>query len=237
MIIHNIMQGRTMKIVRAIIFSLFLYPCVSYAQFFKDGIHLAYPVGGDVRDEQAGFGLHVTYEWTEFMSLEASLGRQTDSITDWDVVSAPFQNDFDLEVVYAALSGRLGYRLGNFHPYAGAGFGYYSMRADGKNTNRSIRENAAALPEGLLGLQVGADPDNAFAYHVALGVEWIIVPRVELFAEYRYTFLETDVSFTRTETTLAPESERTDLFKTTTSRSEPFDYNHGLVRVGASLRF
>jgi len=231
------LEGRIIKRILIIIILSCSAALSAHAQFFKDGLHLAYPTGGDVRDEQAGFGLQVVYEWTEYLSFETSFTRQTDRITDWNVVSAPFQNDFDLEIINAVVSGRIGYRLDRVNLYAGAGLGYYYMRADGKDTNRSIRENASALPPGLVGLQIGADVKNTFAYHIALGVEWIIVPRFEVFAEYRIVYLDTDVTFSRTEITRAPPTERTDLFKATTTRKEAFDYEHGLVRIGASLRF
>lgn len=199
----------------------------------KDGPHLAYPAGGDVRYEQMGFGWQVTYDHENYWSVDLSITRQTDKLDDLGIVPEPFEDRLDLELVAIALSARLDYPIQHFTLYVGGGIGYYWMRTDNDRVNGSIRQNPDALPAGVSNWRVGADIDNTFAYHWAAGVEWRWSPRWELFAEYRRIALESDIVYRSIE-----DRPRDDVVERQQSRTrEKFSYDHGLIRAGVNYRF
>ena len=203
---------------------------------FKDGPHFAYPYGGDVRHERAGFGWQVAYEWTEYLSVEASISRYKDKLDDLNLVTPPFNAELDLETIAIGVSGRVGYPVGRFTPYLGGGLGYYYMRTDNDRINQSIRDNPAALPAGVSELRISADMDNTFGYHVALGLEWLITSKWEVFAEYRRVFLESDLTVRRTEARRTASGPLA-VSRSETRETETFPYDHGLFRVGVNYRF
>lgn len=200
---------------------------------FKDGPHFAYPTGGDVRDEQGGFGWQVTYDHKNHWSVDLSVTRQTDKLDDLNLVSEPFEDRLDLELVAIALSARLDYPIQHFTFYVGAGVGYYWMRTDNDRVNRSIRQNPQALPAGVSNLRVSADIDDTIAYHWAAGIEWRWTAQWEVFAEYRRVALESDIIYRTTE-----DRPRDDIVERQQSRTrEKFSYDHGLIRAGVNYRF
>lgn len=221
----------------AVYVALMMLPGVVFAESgFKDGPHFAYPHGGDVERERAGFGWQVAYEWNAFLSAEFSASRHTDRQTDLLPFTTPLGSDVHLEVVPLVLTARAGYSMGPVHLYGGVGGGWYYMRGKASRVNQSLRENPNLLPDGLTGLQVSVDVKNTFAYHLALGAEWMLTHKWEVFAEYRWVRLDTTVTIDRIETrparsgTLGPG-------KTQTSERSGFDYNHGLFRLGVNYRF
>lgn len=228
-----------MKRITVVLFLTLLIGAPTHAlspHVFKDGPHFAYPTGGDVRQERAGFGWQLAYEWNDYLSAEAAISRHKDKLDDLHVLPEPIDSTFDLEVVSIALSGRLGYPLGRFYPYMGGGLGYYFMRTGNSRVNRSIRDNPAALPPGVSELRYSADMDNTFAYHLALGIEWMITSKWEIFAEYRRVYLDNEITYRRTET--RPPSTVDGVFQRSESRTkEDFPYDHGLFRLGVNYRF
>ncbi len=199
----------------------------------KDGPHFAYPTGGDVRYEQAGFGWQVTYDHENYWSVDLSITRQTDKLDDLGFLSEPFEDRLDLELVAIALSARLDYPIYDFTVYVGGGFGYYWMRTDNGRANRSIQENLGALPPGVSDWRVGAEIDNTFAYHWAAGLEWRWSPSWEVFAEYRRVALESEIVYRIRES--RPRAATIDRQEFHTQ--EKFSYDHGLIRVGVNYRF
>lgn len=203
---------------------------------FKDGPHFAYPTGGDVRNERAGYGWQVAYEWNHYVSMEASITRQKDKIDDMPLWPALSDSEFDLEIINIAVSGRLSYPLGPLTPYLGGGLGYYYMRTDTKGINQTLRENPGTLPPGVSELRIGADMDNTFGYHVAAGLELLLTPSWEVFAEYRRVFLDSDITVRRTESRPTPGATLA-FERMQTQQTETFPYDHGLIRVGVNYRF
>lgn len=197
---------------------------------FKDGPHLAYPVNDDVRRSELSFGWQVTYERSLYWSLDLSVTRQTDRLDDLGILDAPFNDRFDLEMIATAASLRLTYPVRLTTLYVGGGMGYYYMRTDNSAANRSVMEHAAALPAGVDGLRVSATPDNTFGYHATVGIERLLSARWEIFAEYRWVWLDSTMRVRRTET-------RGGINRQTFNTSDPFSYNHGLIRGGVNYRF
>ncbi len=188
------------------------------------------------RNERAGFGWQVTYEWSDYLSVEATISRYKDKLDDLQVLPEPFDSAFDLEVVSIAVSGRLGYPVGRFTPYIGGGLGYYYMRTDNNRVNRTLRENPSLRPPGVSELRLSADLDDTFAYHLALGIEWILTSEWEIFAEYRHVYLDNDITYRRTETR-APITPDGVVQRSETKTTEDFPYDHGLFRLGVNYRF
>ncbi len=203
----------------------------------KDGPHYAHTSGGDVRDEQAGFGWQVAYAFQDWLSMEASITRQTDKLDDLGAIEPPFLDEFDLQIYALAVSGRLNQRWKRLNVYAGGGLGYYFMKTDSGDARRSVAQNPGALPPGVTGLNVGVDLDNTFAYHAAIGFEVLLTEKWEMFAEYRRVYLDTDLTIRRTETRSGRGPGALEFRQDTTETQTAFDYEHGLIRVGVNYRF
>lgn len=197
---------------------------------FKDGPHLAYPYGGNLRHSELGFGWQVTYERSSFWSLDLSITRQTDKLDDLGVLEAPFEDRFDLELFATTASLRFTYPMGMTTLYAGGGMGYYYLRTDNKKANRSLAERSGSLPVGINSMRVGVDPENTFGYHAALGVERLLSPSWEVFAEYRWVWLDTTLRIRQTES-------RGGLQRNTIHSRDSLSYDHGLIRAGVNYRF
>lgn len=219
-----------------IVMALIGSACCVQAGAFKDGPHFGYSRGGDVREKDTAFGWQVAYEWSPYVSTELSITRQRDVI-DFELVPPPLLSTFRLETIALALSGRAGHRFGRVHVYGAGGAGYYFLRAKSRNIRQSIAENPGALPPGVLNLDLGADVDDAFGYHLALGLEFVLAGNWEVIAEYRWVYLDTDVTFRRTETRSDPNPETPPIQRHTTSTKADLEYDHGLFRIGVNYRF
>lgn len=221
-----------MKIILAawVFLATLTSPLYALQGTLKDGPHASYATGGDVRNERTGFGWQVAYEWSDYLSAEWSITRQKDQLDDQTFMPAPFDSTLDLEIVHIVLSGRVGYPIGRVTPYWGGGVGYYWMRTESDRIAQSINENRGRLPAGLTDLRAGADLDDTFGYHIAAGLEWRFVKDWEVFVEYRYTYVTTDITYRIIKTRRQTE-------RTTTGVTETFDYDHGLVRLGLNYRF
>lgn len=219
-----------MRYSRLVLISIALAVSAGAESTFKDGPHLAYPRGGDIRDSELGFGWQITYERSDYWSLDLSLTRQTDTLDDIGVLAPPFQDRFDLEMVSAVASLRLSYPIRLTTLYAGGGLGYYYLRTDNKVANRSLAAQANTLPAGVQSARVSVNPDNKMGYHAAVGIEQMLTSRWELFAEYRWVWLDTTLKINRVES-------RGGLQQETTRTRSSFTYDHGLIRAGVNYRF
>ncbi len=204
---------------------------------WKDGPHFAYPNGGEVRHEEAGFGWQVTYEFNPYFSTDLTITRQTDTLNDIALMPAPFSNEWELEIMNISLSARLGHQWNRFAVYAAAGFGYNRMDGDGAKIRQSINDNRGALPAGLMDYRLGIDVQNAFGYHAALGAEFLLTPRWELFAEYRWVVLDTHMTVERIEIRANPDPRPLEFDQSLSKSRSDFNYDHGLLRVGVNYRF
>jgi opacity protein-like surface antigen len=202
---------------------------------FKDGLFYGIPRGGDVRNPKEAYGWQMGYEPNPYLTAEITIGRQKDRIDDLNILPTGFAGDLELEIVHASAGFKIGYPIHRFYPYAGAGIGYYYMRGHAGKINQTIAQNPALRPSGVTELRVGADIDNVFGYHLALGLEVLITKRWEVFAEYRWVKIDSDITINRTET--RRQSGLYQVRRDTTSEKQDFGYDHGLVRLGVNYRF
>jgi opacity protein-like surface antigen len=108
--------------------------------------------------------------------------------------------DFDIFVI--ALSARFGGEIGeNVSVYAGGGANYNMFEIEG-----------------------ASDPDDELGFHACAGLELGLSDNLELFAEYRYTWVEYTV-----------ESDGGDVDFNRIDRD--FDYEYGLARAGINILF
>lgn len=211
--------------------------CTANAGQWKDGPYLTYPNGGEIRHEEMGFGWQVNYEFNPYFSTELSISHQTDTLNDIALMPAPFSNEWELDIMNISLSARLGHQWDRFAVYAATGIGYNRMDADAEKIRQSIHDHSAALPSDLLDYRLGIDVKNAFGYHVAVGAEFLITPQWELFAEYRWVYLDTHLTVERIEARANPDPKPLEIDKSLTKSKTDFDYDHGLFRLGVNYRF
>jgi len=173
------------------VFCLFVSVAVCQAGF-KLGGHGAYTVGGDVEEENAGVGAQLAVEFNDAFSMELSGSWIEDEVDlGLDVI--------DIDFFTIALSARLGTELSEgLALYGGGGIDYNIFEIDEVE-----------------------NPDDEAGFHACAGLEIALGENLELFGEYRYTWVEYTV-----------ESEDGDVDFT-----RDRDYEFGLARVGLNLVF
>ena len=206
----------------AVVFFLML-AVAGAEQGFKDGPQVVYPRGGDSGDGRTGFGWQVAYAWSPYFSAELALARHKDRVDEQRELPVP-SSAFELEAVSLALSARVGYPVGPLRLYGAGGFGYYFLRGDAGDINRWTPAD----------MRVGIDLENVWGYHAALGAEWRLNPRWELFAEYRWVYLDSDLTYRVTTSRLGADG----VMQRGTQRiTDDFPYDHGLIRAGVNYCF
>ncbi len=207
-------------------------------QILKDGPHIAFPMGGDTQDPETAFGWHVMYEYTDLMSADLALTRMVDSLDGHALGVGPFPaaGSAEVENWVVAISARVGTLVGHrTYIYLSGGAGYYFFNEqDMQEVRRSLDAAPVAGPSGGRITDARLSVDDTFGYHLGAGVEWLLVPKWEIFADYRLAYLDTDSSLTVVETI---PSSGPGPGSRTHERSGRFDYDHGLLRVGINYRF
>jgi len=161
---------------------------------FKLGAHGAYTLGGDVEDETFGPGAQVTFSG-ENVSLELS--------GTW------FENEFelggdtfDIDTFSLAATLRLGGMVSEgVNAYAGGGVNYNIFEID----------------------EFGDDPDDEAGFHACAGVEIDMGENLELFAEYRHSWVEYTVEI--------DDDDDIDI----EDLDADLDYEFGMARVGLNI--
>jgi opacity protein-like surface antigen len=237
---HVLLGRRRIKTTALITVALAAVAATAFAEFdykWKDGPHVGFATGSDVRNEDFAFGWQAACELTEFFSIELSATRQTDEIQErLDVLPIPPEFNIDLELYAIALTGRLTLRPVDIVTlYAAAGVGYYIFKTD----SEEIRVISASrveeeFPQTVL-RNMNVDVENDFAFHVAAGIELALDEHWEIFAEYRAVSLDSDARLEITEQVredyfAGPEFSEDRLL-------DKLEYDHGLVRVGVNYRF
>ncbi len=168
---------------------LFVLASLGHAQV-KIGAHGAYSNAGDIEDEDLGFGAQFGFHVNETLSMELAGTRF---------------KDFDdlVEITTIALTARLGFPVSDTSDfYLGGGANYNIIDLD--------------IPDfDYFNVKI----DDEIGFHAAAGLEIEVNHSLQLFAEYRYTFLE----LTSTEEG--------------SNMSGKDDYDFGLARVGLNLVF
>ena len=216
-----------------IILALVLSTGLAYAQQIKDGPHLGFVSGDNVREKGEAFGWQVTLETSPFLSFEFSVSRHEDEFraADIDTPDFPLDAQIDTEVYAFALTGRLGFRPLEFlYMYGGGGVGYYFFNTD----SQSVRESLVASGGGT-GMtrttNISLDTEEEFGFHVGGGIEFHLTPHWEIFVDYRLVSVDIDTTVKRSTLSL-PSGNRSQ-----TRSAFSLDYDHTLARVGLNYVF
>lgn len=204
---------------------------------FKDGPHVGVPLGGDVNEEEVAFGWQVAYEYNDYLSVDVSVSRQTDELdaSDVGVPLFPDRAVVDLELYNVVLSGRGAYPLlPSWFVYAGAGVGYYWFVEDSETVRVALTADPVTGGGGGTVSEISTELDDDFGWHLAVGSELLLGEHWEIFIEYRFVYLETD---SESRTIESRPTGDTVLRSVTSTRSDDFEYNHGLLRLGINYRF
>ncbi|MDL1978801.1 MAG: porin family protein [Deltaproteobacteria bacterium] len=183
----------------------------SHAQEMRSraGAHGAYSVGGDIEESKAGFGAQAELAVNSNFSIELALSRFSDEYNEAGISLEQDLTTIGVSAVYRAALGE------NVHGYLIGGLDYNIVDMD------------ASIDPAVYGISMNADVDvdNEVGFHVGAGLNFPLQNNWELFAEYRYTFLELegDISVSA--------------MGITESRSLEGDYDFGLLKVGVNYLF
>lgn len=148
-------------------------------KFSRLGAHGSISLGGDIEDSNIGFGAQTELSLTPHVSIELALSHFSDEKEkDW------YSYDLDLTTIgisavfRAPLAEKIkGYLLGGID---------YNIADLDVNPNYDVPIVSAS-----------ADVDDEVGFHLGGGLNFMLQKNWELFAEYRYTFLELngDISY------------------------------------------
>ena len=211
---------------------------VSHAGGFSLGGHGAYTAGGDVESEEFGYGAQVGLDISDNLSLELSGTMFSDEVGIEDTVM------LDTDARHIALSARVELPAGDaVRFYLGGGASYNMFEVDEPPLTDVIADLADSQGLGqvyadlvALGATVsgdlGVDIDDAIGYHACAGVSLALSDSVELFGEYRFTWLDIEgdaaanVTISVGGIALQEITERRDIDRS---------YDFGLARVGINI--
>ena len=140
------------------------------------------PTGGDLETHKALYGLQAVAQFTPRFSVELAGERMTDM--DWEERLGISMTTGDIRFYPVTLTARYSFPCFQdaFRVYCLAGVGEYFF--DDIDIAITGTENAPGL------VTVGSHPkisvDNAFGYHLGLGLEWPIFRNLEFFSEFRF---------------------------------------------------
>ena len=128
----------------------------------------------DVFNGEAAFGAYIS----ENLALEIGIDRFK---TDSTVSAGTTKTKVDIETLSVFLLSLKGfYPIGNFEPYLFGGVGYYSVQGD-----ISIKSPVSSGS--------GSDMVNALGWHLGLGANYNITPRIFVGAEAKYLWAEPEL--------------------------------------------
>jgi opacity protein-like surface antigen len=173
------------------------------AQASRLGIHGAYSTGGNVEEPEIGFGGQLEFPINPILSVELAVTKFSDEIE-----GADYTIDQDLTSIglSAVFRGPLGPQLDGYMLF---GADYNTIDTDISFTNPTV---SSAMNSNM-------ELDDEVGFHIGAGLNLAITYNMELFTEYRYTFLETDNE------TAQPGSE------------EEYQYDFGLAKLGLNFFF
>ena len=117
--------------------------------------------------------------------------------------------------------------------YALGGLGYYLFGGD-----VSVDDASAAAALGTPGATFASsfrfDPDDEFGAFIGAGIAVAVQEAVEIFADYRFNFVEIDGDISGTATASAPGVAPV---TSSSAASVEGDFDHGVARVGVNFGF
>jgi len=173
------------------------------AQASRLGIHGVYSNGGDVEEPETGFGGQLELPINPILSVELAVSQFSDEIENGD---STIDQDLTSIGLSAVFRGPLGPQLNGYMLF---GANYNTIDTDISFKNPAV---SSAMNSNM-------ELDDEVGFHIGAGLNLAISYNMELFTEYRYTFLETD-----NETAL-PDSE------------EEYQYDFGLAKLGLNFLF
>ena len=213
-------------------------PAGGASPLLRDGLHAGYSFGGDINQENPAIGYQVIWQLGEYVSLEASLTRQTDELKGrTGSFDLPQGVSIDMDLYAACISAHL-----EIHPletlslYALGGVGYYFFKTDAQATRVYLAEHNPDTPDAPHVLNTNVDVEDDFGFHIGLGIEWHFDEHWSIFADYRRVFLETDATLESTVQLPPAESDQPPT-RHDTRVPGTFSYDHNLVRMGLSYQF
>lgn len=187
-----------------------LIGATSQAQATRLGIHGGYSNGGDVENSQLGIGGQMELPINHVLSMEFAVTKFSDEMEsdymtlDQDVTSLGLS---------AIFRGPLGPQLDGYMLF-------------GANYNIFDTDVSFDSPSYASYYSASMELDDQVGFHVGAGVNFAVTYNMELFAEYRYTFLETD-----------GEMEISDIYGATSIDEGDFSYDFGLAKLGLNFLF
>ena len=178
---------------------------------FRIGAHGAYSIGGDIEKSKAGYGVQTEVALTKNVGVELAASRFSD---EYDEEGISLEQD--LTTIGLSVVGRATL-VQNLQGFLLAGVDYNIADID-----------ASIDPAAFEGIPMTAnvDIDDSVGFHLGAGLNMPIQKNWELFAEYRYTFLE-----------LEGEVSVSGMGITESEDIEKGDYDFGLLKVGVNYLF
>jgi opacity protein-like surface antigen len=173
------------------------------AQANRMGLHGAYSNGGDVEEPEVGIGGQIEFPINHILSVEFAISHFSEEIEGGD--GASIDQDLTSIGVSAVFRKALGPQLGGYMLF-GADYNAIDTDSNVQNVNMEL--------------------DDEIGFHIGTGLNLAISYNMELFAEYRYTFLETE-----------GEAKVTDGLMDASLTDGDYEYDFGLAKLGVNFLF
>jgi hypothetical protein len=160
------------------------------------GIHGVYSNGGDVEESELGLGGQLELPINPILSVELAVTKFSDEIEGNDATIDQDLTSIGISAVFRGPLGPLGPLGQQLEGYTLFGANYNSFDID------------------------KMEADDAVGFHIGAGLNFPIAYNMELFTEYRYTFLETEW-----------ETELPDM------EEEDYNYDFGVAKLGLNFLF
>lgn len=136
---------------------------------------------GEVEFDQgfaAGAKLGGWFDTLPFLGLQLDLNGNFNSLDALTSGGARANLDSDMNVYSASINALVRLPGSFIRPYAGIGAGYYFADVDAGTISSPLLGVSASFPE---------DDDQAFGWSALAGVDFEILPKLSVFAEYKYS--------------------------------------------------
>lgn len=172
------------------------------------GMNLGYSNAGDVEDSNVGLGLQAEFPVNQNLGIELALSRFSDEYEDSGVSIEQELTSIGLSAVLRA-------------PFSETATGYFLAGID----YNTVDMDADLDTSWSSGVEVEADIDNEFGFHLGFGAGFAVHKNLEIIVEYRYTILELegDISASYRNMSISDDVEG--------------DYDFGLLKVGVNYLF
>ncbi len=158
---------------------------ITHTQFQDDSVNLFNTDFDTEFDSTTGLMVDFIYSFTKAFSLGLGIGYLK---TDMEVSEGIFTGGYaELQQIPLQLTALYRFDLNKVAPYIGAGIGYYLNSMDRNDSDEAFFDGA---PDG-----VKAVADDAFGYHVALGLDYLITEKIAMNLDLKYVWSKTDIGF------------------------------------------